>query len=242
MTIVPWLINFLGTFICRKRKHSRLSRVFWVWSRMARKSQFQRRMDLYRLSQAQGKIMTLESERKISTDTLSSTIRHRFWAHASSKEDLIFKVWVEPQDADFGFDEDFMRNFSSYLKDCEKYGMAPSIFQMLLFLYHSDMVLTPPFWMPIWFLVGLHHVLAYWVGAGLLGYVYRNYLLNRMTDKVVDINQAILSIVQQPARRRHKTLPSHRHGGQALNGYQIEFILGGLLWITEAFSVRSGNL
>lgn len=96
-----------------------------------------------------------------------------------------------------------MRNFSSYLKDCEKDGMAPSIFQMLLFLYHSDMVLTPPFWMPIWFLVGLHHVLAYWVGAGLLGYVHRKNFLNVMTDKELDISQAILSIVQL-VRRRHK--------------------------------------
>lgn len=97
-------------------------------------------------------------------------VRHKFWAHASGSEDLVFKVWVEPQDADFGFDESFMRNFSGYLRDCEREGMGPSLFQMLLFLYHSDMVLTPPFWMPIWFLVGLHHVLAYWVGAGILGY------------------------------------------------------------------------
>lgn len=98
---------------------------------------------------------------------------HRFWAHSSGEEDLIFKVWVEPQDIDYGFDESFMRNFSNYLRDCEREGIAPSIFQIILFLYHSDIVLTPPFWLPIWFLVGLHHVLGYWIGAGLLGYVLR---------------------------------------------------------------------
>lgn len=65
-----------------------------------------------------------------------------------------------------------MRNFTGYLRDCERHKIAPSIFQILLFLYHGDMVLTPPFWMPVWLLVLLHHFLAYWVGAGLLGLVY----------------------------------------------------------------------
>lgn len=79
---------------------------------------------------------------------------------------------MEPQGLDHGFDESFMRNFTGYLRDCERHKVAPSIFQILLFLYHSEIVLTPPFWMPVWFLVVLHHFLAYWVGAGLLGLVY----------------------------------------------------------------------
>lgn len=95
--------------------------------------------------------------------------RHTFWAHATGTEDLIFKVWVEPQDLDNGFDEAFMRNFSGYLNDCHKQGLAPSVFQILLFLYEADIVLTPPFWLPLAFLMGLHHVMAYWVGAALLG-------------------------------------------------------------------------
>lgn len=98
--------------------------------------------------------------------------RHTFWTHASSTEDLVFTVWVEPQGLDHGFDESFMRNFTGYLRDCERHKVAPSIFQILLFLYHSDIVLTPPFWTPVWLLVLLHHFLAYWVGAGLLGLVY----------------------------------------------------------------------
>lgn len=64
-----------------------------------------------------------------------------------------------------------MRNFTGYMRDCERHKVAPSVFQLLLFLYHSDMVLTPPFWTPVWFLVALHHFFAYWVGAGLLGLV-----------------------------------------------------------------------
>lgn len=64
-----------------------------------------------------------------------------------------------------------MRNITGYVRDCERYGVAPSIFQILLFMYHSDIVLTPPFWTPLWLLVVLHHVLAYWVGARLLGLV-----------------------------------------------------------------------
>jgi hypothetical protein len=78
---------------------------------------------------------------------------------------------VEPQDIDHGFDESFMRNFGGYIGDCEKAGLAPSIFQIVLFLYNSEIVMTPPFWLPISFLVLLHHVFGYWVGGFLLGYV-----------------------------------------------------------------------
>lgn len=96
--------------------------------------------------------------------------RHTFWAHATgTQDDLIFNVWVEPQDLAHGFDEAMMRNFRGYLNDCDKQGLAPSLFQLLLFLYDADIVLTPPFWLPISLLVGLHHVVAYWIGAVLLG-------------------------------------------------------------------------
>lgn len=99
----------------------------------------------------------------------STYYRHTFWAHQTTTEDLVFTVWVEPQDLDHGFDESFMRNFSGYMRDCEESKVAPSIFQILLFLYDSDVVLTPPFWLPIWFLKGMHHVIAYWVGVYVLG-------------------------------------------------------------------------
>ncbi|KAF2685187.1 hypothetical protein K458DRAFT_365440 [Lentithecium fluviatile CBS 122367] len=96
--------------------------------------------------------------------------RHRFWAHASGNEDLIFKVWAEPQGLDHSFDENFLRNFVGYQHDCQKENLTPSVFQLMLMSYNSSTIATPPFWMPIWILKSVHYVLAVWVGAGLLGY------------------------------------------------------------------------
>jgi hypothetical protein len=39
----------------------------------------------------------------------------------------------------------------------------------ILLLYEGDMVLTPPFYVPIPILKGLHHVLSYWLAEKLLG-------------------------------------------------------------------------
>lgn len=100
----------------------------------------------------------------------TSVNRHAFWCHESCSEDLIFKVWLTPENLDHGLDEKFMRNFDGYLVDCEKAKVAPSLFQLLLFLYDADIVLTPPFWVPLFFLKSVHHVLAHWVGHRLLGY------------------------------------------------------------------------
>jgi hypothetical protein len=115
--------------------------------------------------------------------------RHAFFPHPSSGEDLVFNVWVTPEtgsvclpshstkfpsrqvkEIDAGLDENFLRNFSTYLMDCEREGLAPSLFQLLVFLWHADVVLTPPFWLPLVFLKALHYVLAYLVGELLLGY------------------------------------------------------------------------
>ncbi|RDA83524.1 hypothetical protein CP532_4158 [Ophiocordyceps camponoti-leonardi (nom. inval.)] len=96
--------------------------------------------------------------------------RHRFWAHASSQEDLVFQVWAEPQDLDHSFDENFLRNFVGYHRDCQEANIKPSIFQIILLSYNSATVATPPFWMPLWILRLFHYLLAYWIGAALLGY------------------------------------------------------------------------
>ena len=95
--------------------------------------------------------------------------RHRFWAHAAGTEDLVFKCWVHPQDLDHSFDESFLRNFVGYMRDCQQAKMAPSPFQLALFGYDSATVACPPFWVPLWFLVAIHYVLAHWIAAGLLG-------------------------------------------------------------------------
>ncbi|PHH90756.1 hypothetical protein CDD83_2752 [Cordyceps sp. RAO-2017] len=96
--------------------------------------------------------------------------RHRFWAHPSGREDLIFRVWTEPQGLDHGFDEDFLRNLVAYQRDCLKAGIAPSVFQLLLIGYNSTTLATPPFWLPLWLLKAVHYVLACWVAGALLGY------------------------------------------------------------------------
>ncbi|RYP55562.1 hypothetical protein DL769_010119 [Monosporascus sp. CRB-8-3] len=101
---------------------------------------------------------------------VDQSYRHRFWAHASNKEDLIFKVWAQPQGLDRGFDEKFIRNLIGYQRDCQRANLTPSIFQLILFGYGSATVGTPPFWVPLWILNLVHYVLAIWIAAALLGY------------------------------------------------------------------------
>ncbi|KAK0622038.1 hypothetical protein B0T17DRAFT_618402 [Bombardia bombarda] len=97
--------------------------------------------------------------------------RHRFWPHSSNTDqNLVFKVWAEPQDLDLGFDESYLRAGLGYLRDCQREGMEPSVFQLALLGCSSETVLTPSFWMPIWLLKGVHHALAYWIAKPLLGY------------------------------------------------------------------------
>ncbi|KAI1377705.1 hypothetical protein F4677DRAFT_415280 [Hypoxylon crocopeplum] len=96
--------------------------------------------------------------------------RHRFWAHASSQEDLVFKVWAEPQGLDHGFDEKFVRNLVGYQRDCQEANLEPSVLQLILFACGSATVATPPFWVPIWILKLVNYVLAYGIGVALLGY------------------------------------------------------------------------
>ena len=62
-----------------------------------------------------------------------------------------------------------------YVRDCEKAGVSPSLFQIALFGVNSATIFTPPFWMPIWILKALHYFLAYCVGVALLGYVKLKY-------------------------------------------------------------------
>lgn len=61
-----------------------------------------------------------------------------------------------------------MRNLVGYLTDCEDAKMKPSPFQLMLFLYSHDIVLSLP--LPLFLIKILHHVGGYWIGQGLLGY------------------------------------------------------------------------
>ncbi|KAL7931837.1 hypothetical protein V8C35DRAFT_329204 [Trichoderma chlorosporum] len=99
--------------------------------------------------------------------------RHKFWSHPSNKEDLVFKVWAEPQGLDNSFDEKFIRNLIGYQRDCKMANMTPSVFQILLICYDCATLAAPPFWVPLWLLGAVQYVLAYGIGGYLLGCVYQ---------------------------------------------------------------------
>lgn len=97
--------------------------------------------------------------------------RHRFWAHKSGTEDLVFAVWLDPcTEIDHILDVNFLRNLSGYLEDCLKNGLDPSVFQIILFTEHASSLLCPPFlnWMPVWMLFWVHRGLA-WYAHRILG-------------------------------------------------------------------------
>jgi hypothetical protein len=96
--------------------------------------------------------------------------RHRFWS-ASETESLVFHGWADPQDKDNILDENFLRNLQGYMADCHKANLKPSVFQLALFSYEASTLATPPFWVPMPLLIAVNYMLAYWIGAGLLGYV-----------------------------------------------------------------------
>ncbi|KAK8044421.1 hypothetical protein PG993_004445 [Apiospora rasikravindrae] len=100
--------------------------------------------------------------------------RHRFWSHPSATESLVFYAWPDPcKDVNNILDVNFLRNAVGYLSDCEREGVKPSLFQLILFYQDASSMWTPEFlsWVPNFILSGLHYVLANWVAAGLLGYV-----------------------------------------------------------------------
>ena len=61
---------------------------------------------------------------------------HTFDIGLSTNEDLVMKVNSQPEIG--ATDEKFFRNLFSYLDDCHKAGMKPSLFQMLLFIHDAD--------------------------------------------------------------------------------------------------------
>ncbi|KAK3683970.1 hypothetical protein B0T22DRAFT_520386 [Podospora appendiculata] len=130
--------------------------------------------EFFQVKQGVFGVMTNDEKHRITKDSgpvaVPAGTRHRFWAHADGTEDLIFDFWVDPQDVDHGIDARFMRNFAGYLRDCATAGLAPSVFQLALMMYDSGIILSPPFWVPVWILTVLSYVVANWIAAGLLGY------------------------------------------------------------------------
>ena len=114
--------------------------------------------------------MTLSSKPgQQSTGGVEAKRYHRF-ENASKIDDLVIDVQLDPED--YANEQRFFRNFFGYLDDCKKNKVAPSLFQLLVFLHSADTPLALPLpneWLGVWvsrvFLIGV----AFW-GRWMLGY------------------------------------------------------------------------
>ncbi|KAK1779563.1 hypothetical protein QBC45DRAFT_132539 [Copromyces sp. CBS 386.78] len=99
--------------------------------------------------------------------------RHRFWAHKTGTEDLVFSIWLDPctSKQEHILDANFLRNLSGYVNDCLKAGLQPSVLQIILFTENASSLLCPPFlnWMPTPMLFWAHRGIA-WYAERILGY------------------------------------------------------------------------
>lgn len=76
-----------------------------------------------------------------STATVQAGRYHRF-ENASQTEDLVVDVHLAPES--YESEQRFFRNFFGYLDDCKKNKVAPSFFQLLVFLHSADTPLAVP--------------------------------------------------------------------------------------------------
>ncbi|KAK4057890.1 hypothetical protein OIO90_001109 [Microbotryomycetes sp. JL221] len=106
-----------------------------------------------------GKQGALKAGEEISTPVAQP---HTFW-NASEIEPLHVHVTIEGGGLNRGFDERFARNFYGYLNSVAAQGRKPSVLQLLVFLYHADVVLADvPFGKAF-------NYIGYLVGEKLLG-------------------------------------------------------------------------
>ncbi|OOF99271.1 hypothetical protein ASPCADRAFT_513315 [Aspergillus carbonarius ITEM 5010] len=75
------------------------------------------------------------------TATIPPKTYHRL-QNASTTEDLVFDVRLAP--VEHAVEERFFRNFFGYLDDCRAAHHTPSLFQLIVFLYHADIPLALP--------------------------------------------------------------------------------------------------
>jgi len=73
--------------------------------------------------------------------TIKPGLYHTFAFDTSLDEDLVIKVWAEPEE---GATDQFFRNLFSYLDDCRKAKRRPNIFQLLLFLHSGETYMVLP--------------------------------------------------------------------------------------------------
>lgn len=105
---------------------------------------------------------------------------HRF-ENASETETLVIDIHLSPED--YENEQRFFRNFFGYLDDCKSAKMAPSFFQLMVFLHSADTPLALPLpnhtlgiWASRAFLIG-----AAFVGKWVLGYrdCYEEYYIGK---------------------------------------------------------------
>lgn len=96
---------------------------------------------------------------------------HRF-ENLSEEEPLVLRIRLDERD--YPVEERFFRNFFGYIDDCTTAKMAPSVFQLFLFLYGIGTALVIPVPGPRWLrncisrLVNV--LLGVVVGSWMLGY------------------------------------------------------------------------
>lgn len=112
--------------------------------------------------------------------------RHTFRPDESYDGQCVIEISALPEDQR-GLDERFFRNLYSYLDDCDRHGVAPSLPQLLLFLDSSEtsLALPGPKLLSHWVSWALGVVVGRWFGGYVLGYrsSYPEYYDVKMAKK-----------------------------------------------------------
>ncbi|KAG9678446.1 hypothetical protein KCU99_g1223, partial [Aureobasidium melanogenum] len=105
---------------------------------------------------------------------------HTFAPDPSHKGPCVIEISAETSPlssettaTDLGVSERFFRNLYSYLEDCSRQKVSPSLPQLLLFLDSAEVSLAwdiGPTWLMHYLSYGLGVVVGRWIGGGLLGY------------------------------------------------------------------------
>lgn len=111
--------------------------------------------------------------------------RHIFRANPTCKEECEIVITASPPEQS-GISERFFKNLYSYLDDCEKHKVAPSLVQLLLFIHSAEvgLALPGPALLSQWVSWGLGVVVGRF-GGWLLGYKssYPEYYDAKMAKK-----------------------------------------------------------
>lgn len=102
--------------------------------------------------------------------TIPPGARHTFWPDPESAELCEMHISTQEEHND-GVSERFFRNLYSYLEDCARQGIAPSVPQLLLFLHSAEtsLALPGPGFLSRWVSYAMGVVIGKWYGGYVLG-------------------------------------------------------------------------